>query len=152
MNIFSVIIAAYQAETTIERAVRSAMTQTFPPHEVIVCDDGSTDRTGEVLDRFAPEVVVIHQANHGLSAARNTVGRAATGEWVVLLDADDEWLPGRLIPADGVGLVRALGVEAVRAGDRRGCLRAASDPALSKRLRIKFALAAVCPRLATRCL
>lgn len=93
---FSVIIPAYQAGATIRRAVESALTQTLPPHEIIVCDDGSTDSTAEILTSYDDRVRVITQSNHGLSAARNAAGRASTGDWVVLLDADDEWLPTRL--------------------------------------------------------
>lgn len=93
---FSVLIPAYQAEQTIERAIDSALAQTLAPHEVIVCDDGSTDDTAQTLASYADRIRVITQQNQGLSAARNAAGRAATGNWVVLLDADDEWLPTRL--------------------------------------------------------
>lgn len=93
---FSVIIAAYQAEATIRRAVDSALNQSIPPHEIIVCNDGSTDGTADLLASFADRVRTITQSNQGQSAARNAAGRASTGDWVVLLDADDEWLPTRL--------------------------------------------------------
>lgn len=96
MTKFSVLIPAYQAEKTIERALRSALDQTRPAHEIIVCDDGSTDQTADILGHYADRVQVIRQPNRGLSAARNSAGLVSTGDWVVLLDADDEWLPTRL--------------------------------------------------------
>lgn len=96
MQRLSVIIPAYQAAATIRRAVDSALGQTLPPHEVVVCDDGSTDGLVEALVGYPDLVRVNHQSNQGLSAARNSACRTATGDWLVLLDADDEWLPRRL--------------------------------------------------------
>lgn len=93
---FSVVVAAYQAANTIGRAIDSALAQTYPPFEVIVCDDGSTDNLAAALARYGDSVTVIRQENQGVSAAKNTAAFAARGEWLVLLDADDEWLPTRL--------------------------------------------------------
>lgn len=89
----SVLIATYNAAGTLPRAIDSALAQTNPPHEIIVCDDGSTDNTAEVLARYGDKIKAIRQPNSGVSAAKNAAGRHATGEWVVFLDADDEWLP-----------------------------------------------------------
>jgi glycosyltransferase involved in cell wall biosynthesis len=88
----SVVIPAYNCETFIGRALTSALQQTVPPHEVIVVDDGSTDRTEQAV-REHPGVTYVRQINSGVSAARNVGIGMATGTWVALLDADEEWLP-----------------------------------------------------------
>jgi len=93
---FSVVIAAYQAEATIGEAVESALMQTSPPLEVVVCDDGSTDGTSDVLRAFGSRIVLLRQANGGEAAAKNAAVRAAVGEFVVVLDADDAYRPRRL--------------------------------------------------------
>jgi glycosyltransferase involved in cell wall biosynthesis len=92
----SVVIAAYNASTTIERAVRSVLAQTRPAEETIVVDDGSTDGTADIARRFGSEVRLIVQPNGGTSIARNRGIEVATGEWIAFLDADDEWLPEKL--------------------------------------------------------
>jgi len=92
----SVVIAAYNASTTIERAVRSVLAQTRPAEEIIVVDDGSTDGTADIARRFGSEVRLIVQPNGGTSIARNRGIEVATGEWIAFLDADDEWLPEKL--------------------------------------------------------
>jgi len=92
----SVIIPAYNSERTISRAVESVLAQTFSDYEIIVVDDGSTDRTGEVVNRYGDKVRYIYQENAGPGAARNKGLAAAAGEWVAFLDADDEWLPEKL--------------------------------------------------------
>jgi glycosyltransferase involved in cell wall biosynthesis len=74
-------------------AIQSALNQTYPAHEVIVVDDGSTDNTSEIVATFGQAVRYIYQPNAGLSAARNTGLREATGDYIGLLDADDLWLP-----------------------------------------------------------
>ena len=95
--LFSVAIACYNAQEHVEAAVRSALEQRPAPHEVVVCDDASRDESLQVLQRLGPHVrVVQHATNRGEAAAKNTAVRACTTEFVVLLDADDEFLPGRL--------------------------------------------------------
>jgi glycosyltransferase involved in cell wall biosynthesis len=93
---FSVVIAAYQAVGTIAEAVESALGQTEPPVEVVVCDDGSTDGTGAALAPYRSRIVYIRQENRGQSAARNAAARHAKGDFLALLDADDVYLPDRL--------------------------------------------------------
>jgi glycosyltransferase involved in cell wall biosynthesis len=94
---FSIIIAAYQAERYIGAAIESALTQTLPPREVVVCDDGSTDGTAQAVAPYRDRgVVYLHQENKGEPTAKNAAARAATGDFVVILDSDDEFLPRRL--------------------------------------------------------
>jgi hypothetical protein len=87
-------MAAYNAEQTVASAIDSALAQTYADIEVVVVDDGSTDRTGAVAAAMGDERVrVLQQPNRGPSAARNAGIRAAQGELVSVLDADDLWLP-----------------------------------------------------------
>lgn len=98
----SVIMPAYKAAGTIGRALASVAAQTVRPREVVVVDDGSPDGTVAVVEscraQLAPtELVIVRlNSNQGAGAARNRALAAARGEWVAFLDADDEWLPGKL--------------------------------------------------------
>ena len=92
----SVVIPAYNAELYIRRTLRSVLTQTRCADEIIVVDDGSTDRTGQIVKTCFPEVQLIRQENSGASAARNAGIQAARHEWIAFLDGDDEWLPHHL--------------------------------------------------------
>ena len=88
----SVIIPLYNKVSEIELTLRSVLSQSVPPREIIVVDDGSTDGSAEVVERLAtPLVRLIRQPNCGVSAARNRAMIEATGEWVALLDGDDMW-------------------------------------------------------------
>ncbi|HEX8854562.1 MAG TPA: glycosyltransferase [Thermoleophilaceae bacterium] len=93
---FSVAIAAYQAEAIVGDAIESALAQTVPAVEVIVCDDGSTDGTGAAIERFGSRVTHIRKENGGEASAKNAAARAARGDFVVFLDADDLFEPERL--------------------------------------------------------
>lgn len=92
----SVIVPAFNAERYVGQAIESALAQTHSDTEVIVVDDGSTDATASVIKRFGPQVRCIQQRQSGPAAARNTAVRAANGDYIALLDADDYWLPRRL--------------------------------------------------------
>lgn len=92
---FSVVIPAYNAAATLARAIESVRSQTWPAHEIVVVDDGSSDATVEVAGRFS-EVRLIRQSNSGVSVARNAGAAAATGDWLAFLDADDWYSPDRL--------------------------------------------------------
>jgi glycosyltransferase involved in cell wall biosynthesis len=96
----SVIMPAYNAEASVERAIASALDQTEPQIEVIVIDDASTDATAAVVAQIAERdgrVRLLRSAvNSGPGAARNRGLDAARGEWVALLDADDGFAPHRL--------------------------------------------------------
>lgn len=88
----SVIIAAYNAERYLEETLNSIVHQTLDDYEIIVVDDGSLDRTGEISDRYAktfPAFTVIHQKNGGPSAARNAGLDIAKGKYIYFFDADD---------------------------------------------------------------
>lgn len=94
----SVIIPAYNAATYIGEALKSVFNQTFTSHEVIVINDGSpdTDAFERELEPYAARIQYVKQENQGAATARNTGLRAARGEFVGFLDADDTWLPNFL--------------------------------------------------------
>lgn len=96
----SVVIPAYNVASYIADALDSLRRQTFADFETIVVDDGSSDATRSVIERFArahasstQRVVLIGQAHKGLSVARNAALDVARGRYVGFLDADDRWLP-----------------------------------------------------------
>lgn len=91
----SVIIPTWNRADTIVRALHSVLQQTVKAHEIIVVDDGSDDDTAQRLAEFTG-VTRLFQSNAGVSSARNRGIRAATGDWIALLDSDDEWLPEKL--------------------------------------------------------
>jgi alpha-1,6-rhamnosyltransferase len=91
----SVIMAAYNAEAYIAEALQSLVAQDWQRFEVIVVDDGSQDRTGDIVQSF-PEVEYIRQENAGPSAARNAAFSRSKGEFVANFDADDVLPPTRL--------------------------------------------------------
>lgn len=91
----SVIVPAYNAQETIRAAIESALSQDMPPHEIIVVDDGSSDRTVEIVQEMAG-VRLLQQKNAGPSTARNVGMAASTGDWFGFLDADDVWLRPKL--------------------------------------------------------
>ncbi len=93
---FSVIIPAYNSADTLARAIDSVLAQGYPAQEIIVVDDGSNDGTSEVAARYASAVRYIRQDNAGVSSARNHGARAASGDWLAFLDADDWYYPDRL--------------------------------------------------------
>ena len=88
----SVIIPAYNIENYISKALDSLLASDFDDYEVIIVDDGSVDRTGEIADSYArhyPHVSVIHQKNSGAPAARNAAMETASGKYVFFMDGDD---------------------------------------------------------------
>ena len=93
----SVLMAAYNAEATVSEAISSVLTQSFDDLELIVVNDGSTDRTAEVLDAIVdPRIRVLHQKNRGPAAARNYAASVSSSPWLACIDADDIWLPEKL--------------------------------------------------------
>jgi glycosyltransferase involved in cell wall biosynthesis len=94
----SVIVPAYRAAPYIGAAIDSVLAQTFKNYEIIVVNDGSPD-TGDletVLEPFRDRIVYLRQENQGVSAARNAGIRAARGDYIAPLDADDIWAPEHL--------------------------------------------------------
>jgi glycosyltransferase involved in cell wall biosynthesis len=92
----SVVIPCFNGEKYIEAAVRSALDQDWPNLEIVVVDDGSSDRSVELVRGAFPEVTLLQQPNQGVAVARNNGILHARGEWIAFLDADDIWLPGKL--------------------------------------------------------
>jgi glycosyltransferase involved in cell wall biosynthesis len=92
----SAVVAAYQAERWIGEALESILSQTRPPDEVVVVDDGSTDGTAHELRRFGKKVRIIRQSNRGCPAAFNTAFRAARCDFVAMCGSDDIWRPCKL--------------------------------------------------------
>ncbi len=95
----SVIIPMYNSAATIDKALDSVLAQTFEAHyRIIVVDDGSQDDSARIVEDYAAahpgaDITLIRKPNGGASSARNVGLKAATGEWVALLDSDDRWLP-----------------------------------------------------------
>ena len=92
----SVIIPTYNREMFILEALESVALQTTAPYEVIVVDDGSTDRTQALVAKHFPSVVYIRTHNQGVSIARNTGYQRSKGNIIAFLDSDDLWLPNKL--------------------------------------------------------
>ncbi|MDP9054818.1 MAG: glycosyltransferase family 2 protein [Acidobacteriota bacterium] len=93
----SVVIPTYNYAHYLTFALDSVLAQTRAADEIIVVDDGSTDNTREVAARYAPQIHYVYQPNAGLSAARNTGTRLASGDWIAYLDSDDAWKPDKLL-------------------------------------------------------
>jgi glycosyltransferase involved in cell wall biosynthesis len=88
-SLVSIIIPTYNYAEYLPTALESCLGQTYKNLEIIVVDDGSTDNTKEVLERFKDKIVYIFQENAGVSAARNSGIKSATGDYIGFLDADD---------------------------------------------------------------
>jgi glycosyltransferase involved in cell wall biosynthesis len=91
----SIIMATYNRAKTIERAINSVLKQSYSNIELIIVDDGSTDNTFEILNRFDDSRIRIlkHEKNKGVTAAKNTGLRDIKGEWFTTFDSDDEMFP-----------------------------------------------------------
>jgi glycosyltransferase involved in cell wall biosynthesis len=95
----SILVAAYNAEAFIAEAIESVLGQTFADWELIICDDGSEDATSSIVQTFAasdPRIKLIRQANAGAAVAREVAYAQSSGEYIVILDADDRLLPDKL--------------------------------------------------------
>ena len=132
---FSVIIPLYNKECEIEGTIRSVLSQTRLPDEIVVVDDGSTDRSAGIVQRIgSPLIRLVAQPNAGECAARNRAIAEARGEYLALIDADDEWEPGFLAEIEamigefpgcglyctGFSVVSHDGLFPARGLDRRG--------------------------------
>jgi glycosyltransferase involved in cell wall biosynthesis len=92
----SVIIPVYNGERYLSRAIESVIAQEYRPIEIIVVDDGSTDQSARVIRRYQ-ECIYLFQQNQGHASARNLGALKAQGELIAFLDADDVWLPSKLL-------------------------------------------------------
>jgi len=92
----SVIIPTYNRADLVGRAVRSAVEQSYPLHQIIIVDDGSSDDTRAALAPYLGQVCYIYQENQGVSGARNRGIQEATGDLVAFLDSDDVWEPWKI--------------------------------------------------------
>lgn len=115
----SVVVPAFNGEPFIASSIESVLEQTYPNVEFVIVDDGSTDRTIDVVQGFDPDVRLVVQSNAGPGAARNRGAAETTGPLLAFLDQDDTWHPERLqrmtaaMARDGASAVlcatRALG-------------------------------------------
>lgn len=93
----SILIPAYNAEKSIVYTLRSAVAQTWPRKQIIVVNDGSTDRTAEVVRQFASKgVTLVSQENRGLCATQNQAFRLSEGDYIQWLDSDDVLAPDKI--------------------------------------------------------
>lgn len=93
---YSVIVPAYNAEAYISETLLSVLQQVDAMFEVIVVNDGSTDRTLEKISELGENIKIVDQENLGISAARNAGAAVAEGEFLAFVDADDVWMPEKL--------------------------------------------------------
>lgn len=138
----SVVIVVFNGERYLRQAIESALDQSYPPYEVVVIDDGSTDATLEIAHSFGDKVICKVQQNQGPSAARNFGTEVSTGEWIAYLDADDYWLPTKLEQQiavaqrnPSVGLIYTGRTQVYE--DGRSVVIPARDPGWNKR-RLRF--------------
>lgn len=90
--LITIIIPAYNAEAYINNCISSILNQTYSNYEIIIINDGSTDNTAKLLNQYSASknnITVVHKSNEGVSAARNTALKLATGKWISFIDADD---------------------------------------------------------------
>lgn len=97
----SVVIPMYNAEKTIVKVLNSVTQQSFLPIEIIIVNDGSTDNSLHIVQDYIKDnkvvpIQLIDKKNGGVSSARNIGMQRSKGEWIALLDSDDEWLPNKL--------------------------------------------------------
>lgn len=93
---FSCVVASYQVADLVGRAIQSILDQSYPAHEVIVVDDGSTDDLDGAVARFGSSVMFVRREHKGAASAMNAGVHASSGDHVVFIGADDEWAPERL--------------------------------------------------------
>jgi glycosyltransferase involved in cell wall biosynthesis len=92
----SAIITTFNYEAFLPHAIESVLNQTLPPDEVIIVDDGSTDRSAELVRRYGRRILYVWQANQGPGTARNLGIRISRGDLIAFLDSDDLWFPRKL--------------------------------------------------------
>ena len=95
---FSIVVPCYNVQDTLKETIESILKQDFNNYEIVAVDDGSFDKTSQILNNYKIKnnIKVITQSNKGLGAARNTGIKASDGIYICLLDADDLWVPNKL--------------------------------------------------------
>lgn len=99
MPLISIIIPVYNVEKYLEKCVESVLSQTFNDYEIILVDDGSTDKSGKMCDEYSKKctcIKTVHQPNKGLGGARNTGIENSTGKYLVFVDSDD-WIKNDML-------------------------------------------------------
>ena len=112
----SIVVPVYNAESSLERCINSVVDQDFESCQVILVDDGSTDGSSAICDRYVEEdsrIVVIHKENGGVSSARNAGIEAATGDYIMFLDADD------VLSLDALEILSSKDADMVMGGFRK---------------------------------
>jgi GT2 family glycosyltransferase len=89
-------IPVFNCETWVANAIQSSLEQTWPDKEIIVVDDGSTDRSAEICKSFGNRIRFVQQPNRGGNAARNQIWKLSSGDWIQFLDADDYLKPDKI--------------------------------------------------------
>jgi glycosyltransferase involved in cell wall biosynthesis len=92
----SVVIPAYNVERYLAETIRSVLDQSYDDYEIIVVDDGSSDRTLEIAKSFEPRIRALTKTNGGPASARNLAIRNSRGDYIAFLDSDDLWTPDKL--------------------------------------------------------
>ncbi|HYE37064.1 glycosyltransferase [Methylocaldum sp.] len=90
-HLVSIIIPVYNAVTYVRETIESALSQTYSPCEIIVVNDGSTDGSLDILNKYSERITIISQLNKGVSGARNRGVRESRGKYIAFLDSDDIW-------------------------------------------------------------
>ena len=119
-GLVSIITPCYNADRFVAETIESVQRQTYPNWEMLVVDDGSVDRSADIVARYAASdgrIRLIRQENAGTACARNAAMRAAQGRYIALLDADDIWEPTFLEAQ--LGFMRECGAVCVCSGYRR---------------------------------
>lgn len=135
--IVSIIIPVYNVEPYLDTCIRSVLGQSFADWELILVDDGSTDRSPRICDDYArndERITVIHKANGGLSSARNVGLDHISGDYVTFLDSDDFWHPDYLQTL--LGLCQKYSAEISQCGFVRGT--ACVFPAIRRSSRVRI--------------
>lgn len=112
MTKISIVIPVYNKENYVEQCLKSVDKQTFKDFEVLIIDDGSTDRSRQIIDRFItnrPRYTLLDGKHNGVAEARNIGLKNATGEWVIFIDADDwikeDYLERLYVERDGTDMI-----------------------------------------------
>ena len=93
MSIISIVVPVYKVEKLLERCVKSLIDQSLEDIEIILVDDGSPDKSGDICDKLKQQdsrICVIHKSNGGLSSARNAGIQVAKGKYISFVDSDDD--------------------------------------------------------------